>query len=158
LGRTKNNNSRSANKITLSLLYAVFFLPALILAGQVAADITFTWQPQDAKAAVERLPADLANTPSSFTPLQAPFDTATPTRRTPIPAETICRMVMINVRGTDPASTTLLCASPCDLNSNSGLDPGDPAASSTASPDDPVRDMPCIIQKCQDGINRGRIR
>jgi hypothetical protein len=124
--RTKNNDSRTANKLTPSFLYAVIFLLALAIAIPTAiADVTVTQQPQDVKAAVERLPANLANTPVTFTPLQAQFDTATPTRRTPIPAETICRMVMINVCGTDPTSTTLLCASPCVLNSNSGLDPGD---------------------------------
>lgn len=117
----KNNYCRTANKLTLSLLHTVIFLLALVVAGHVIADVTVTQQPQDAKAAVEWLPANLANTPTSFTPLQVQFNAATPTRRTPITTGTDRRMAMINVGGTDPTSTTPLCAIPCGLNSKSGI-------------------------------------
>lgn len=49
-------------------------LLALLASGTAIAVAAITQQPQDVKAAVEWLPTNLANTPTTFTPLEVNFD------------------------------------------------------------------------------------
>jgi ABC-type transport system substrate-binding protein len=70
----RTNNKTTTQTVGRGFLTSSLAILALVVSGAVSAAATITQQPQDVKAAVEWLPANLANTPTTFTPLEVTFD------------------------------------------------------------------------------------
>ena len=72
------NNNRTTRVVGRGFLVSSLALLTLVFSSTASAVATITQQPQDVKAAVEWLQTNLANTPSTFTPMavQSSLNTA----------------------------------------------------------------------------------